>query len=125
MLNCELRSRTALYNSPFTIYNSPLLLYMRITEQEKLSIKQAFNHCFKGGDIYLFGSRVNNAKKGGDIDLFIIPETNINREVLFQYKINFLLALKQLIGEQKIDVIVASDPSRAIEKTARKIGILL
>jgi predicted nucleotidyltransferase len=98
---------------------------MRITEQEKLSIKETFNSFFKKGNIYLFGSRVNDTKKGGDIDLYLVPETRIDKQDLFTAKISFLSKLKQLIGEQQIDVVIAIDSTRDIEKAAIKTGILL
>jgi len=72
--------------------------------------------------VYLFGSRVDDAKKGGDIDLYIKPENN---EDLYKKKIKFLVALEQMLGEQKIDVIIATDPSRYIEQVAMKNGIEL
>ena len=98
---------------------------MRITEKEKSSIKKIFNQFFKGGEIYLFGSRVDNTKKGGDIDLYIVPQEKINQQALFQNKIDFLTKLKVQIGDQKIDLVVATDPLRSIEKIAQKTGILL
>jgi predicted nucleotidyltransferase len=45
---------------------------MRLSKYEIKSIKQAFNQIFNDGEIYLFGSRLIDNIKGGDIDLFII-----------------------------------------------------
>lgn len=44
---------------------------MRLTEYEIKTIVESFHRYFKGGDIYLFGSRVYDNQKGGDIDLYI------------------------------------------------------
>jgi predicted nucleotidyltransferase len=44
---------------------------MRLTQNEKDSIKKTFLEVFGEGEIYLFGSRVDDSKRGGDIDLFI------------------------------------------------------
>ena len=53
--------------------------------------------------VLLFGSRVDNDKKGGDIDLFI---KNKDQTLLtLETKIFFLAELKSMIGNQKIDVI--------------------
>ena len=47
------------------------------------------------------------------------------REGLFKNKLRFLVELKLKIGEQKIDVIIAKDLSRDIEKEALKTGVKL
>ena len=74
---------------------------MRLSDFEVKSIKSSFEKVFKKGAIYLFGSRVNDDKKGGDIDLYIQPKDLVD---LSLKKINFLVELKSKIGEQKIDV---------------------
>ncbi|MDF1882573.1 nucleotidyltransferase domain-containing protein [Sulfurimonas sp. SAG-AH-194-C21] len=72
--------------------------------------------------MYLFGSRVDDTAKGGDIDLFIECEI---KENLSKKKIDFLVSLKQKIGEQKIDVVISRDKSRLIEQEAINKGIQL
>ncbi len=79
---------------------------MRLSQKEIRAIIESFNKIFKSGKIYLFGSRVDNKKRGGDIDLFI--ETD-NRDNLMKKKIEFLVSLKEKIGEQKIDVVISRD----------------
>ncbi len=49
---------------------------MRLSTIEILSIIKHFNRLFTTGNIYLFGSRVDDAQKGGDIDLFIETSDN-------------------------------------------------
>ena len=72
--------------------------------------------------VYLFGSRMDDTKKGGDIDLYIVPE---NKEDLHEKKVKFLTALEMVLGEQKIDVVFAKDYNRLIEKEAITKGIEL
>lgn len=72
--------------------------------------------------VYLFGSRVDDSKKGGDIDLYVISE---NQDNLYEKKIKFLSALDMTLGEQKIDVVIAKDKNRPIEKEAIAKGIEL
>ena len=74
------------------------------------------------GKIYLFGSRVDDSKRGGDIDLYLIP--NI-KESLQIKKIKFLLKLNMILGEQKIDIVISNDINRSIEVVALNEGILL
>lgn len=98
---------------------------MRLSELEIKIIKQTFLNVFKHGDIYLFGSRIDDKQKGGDIDLYIdLDDTSLN-DNFFDKKIAFLCELKSKIGEQKIDVVLSKDKSRAIEQEAFTTGIKL
>ena len=94
---------------------------MRLTEKEIKTIKDTFREVFGNGKIYLFGSRVDERQKGGDIDLFI----DVTVTDRLQKKLNFLPKLKQRIGDQKIDVIISRDHSRLIEQEALKYGVEL
>jgi len=73
-------------------------------------------------DVFLFGSRTDDAKKGGDIDLFIKLTDKTN---LFEKKVKFLARLKRNLGEQKIDVVFNEDSTRLIEKEISKCAIIL
>jgi predicted nucleotidyltransferase len=84
---------------------------MRITENEITAIKKLAQKIFgKGTIVYLFGSRIDNNKKGGDIDLFITNKEKSNLTI--SKKIEFLTVLKLIIGEQKIDVILDNSFTR-------------
>ena len=96
---------------------------MRLTEFEIRAIKKVFLDVFKEGNLYLFGSRVDENKRGGDIDLYLIPSQKFDNER--DRKIKFLVKLDLYIGEQKIDVILAKDSSRLIEQEALKYGVEL
>ena len=96
---------------------------MRLTDFEQNAIKQAYHKIFGDGEIYLFGSRVDDKKRGGDIDLYLCPK--ILDENMFKKKIKFLVELDLTIGEQKIDVILAEDKNRLIEQEALKHRIKL
>ena len=97
---------------------------MRITEFEKNTIKN-LAHVFYGNEakVTLFGSRVDDAQKGGDIDIFI--ETTLNKGI--ETKLNFLVQLENIIGEQKIDLVVKSPNTidKPIFKIAKETGIPL
>lgn len=98
---------------------------MRLLESELESIKQAFYNTFQNGKIYLFGSRVDDEKKGGDIDLYIDLNSCMSVKEKMQRKSEFRLALNELIGEQKIDIIISKDKKRGIEQEILKTSILL
>ena len=98
---------------------------MRLTPFEIKSIKESFLTIFKNGKIYLFGSRIDDEKKGGDIDLYIILNYIEEREIIFDKKIQFLVLIQDKIGEQKIDVIISKNKNRYIEIEAFETGIEL
>ena len=95
---------------------------MRLSKTYKTIIKKYFYQFFKDGKIYLFGSRVDDTQKGGDIDLYLVI-TNFDN--LFEKKLKFLSRIKRELGEQKIDVVFNTDNTRLIEKEAIKWGIEL
>ena len=96
---------------------------MRLQDFEINSIKSTVNHIFgNGSKVVLFGSRVYDDVKGGDIDLYIQPS---NKNNLWEKKIAFLVKLKLTIGDQKIDVVISRDKSRLIEQEAIRNGIEL
>jgi predicted nucleotidyltransferase len=95
---------------------------MRLTHFEIEAITGTFKEVFESGKIYLFGSRVDDTLKGGDIDLYI---DTVYNNTLIEKKIDFLVSLKRKIGEQKIDVVLSRDKNRPIEQEALNKGIAL
>ena len=98
---------------------------MRLTSREILSIKKFFNETFQDGKIYLFGSRVDDNLKGGDIDLYIVLDYILNTKERLNKKSQFRIKLEDRIGEQKIDIIISKDKSRSIEQEIIKTMVLL
>ena len=96
---------------------------MRLNNFEQDMIKKAFFETFNDGSIYLFGSRVDDTKRGGNIDLYLVPSKKFDDER--NKKIKFSIKLDEYIGEQKIDIIMAKDKSRLIEQEALKYGVKL
>ncbi len=79
---------------------------MRLTKEQIITLINATHTCFGcTADIWLFGSRVDDSKKGGDIDLYI--ETDM-KEMLITAKLKMRKLLWPLFGEQKIDIIIRS-----------------
>ena len=95
---------------------------MRLNKRYIDIIKESFYTIFLNGVVYLFGSRVDDDKKGRDIDLYLVIEDRTN---LFRKKIKFLSKIKRELGEQKIDVVFNIDKNRLIEQEALKWGIKL
>jgi predicted nucleotidyltransferase len=96
---------------------------LRLTDLERELIKKAFYETFQDGKIYLFGSRVDDTKRGGDIDLYLCPSQRYENER--ERKRKFQILLDEYLGEQKIDVVMAKDTNRLIEKEAIRTGVEL
>ncbi|MEB3196457.1 MAG: nucleotidyltransferase domain-containing protein [Candidatus Sericytochromatia bacterium] len=95
---------------------------VRLNEQQQQAIVTTFHEVFGEGRVLLFGSRTDDTRKGGDIDLYAQPAA---RDALMEKRVTFLARLKRRIGEQKVDLVIASDPARPIEQAALQQGILL
>ena len=74
---------------------------MRLSKEEIQTLKQAVAKQDPCAEIYLYGSRVDMSKKGGDIDLLIISK-KITRTDLTPIRWVFF----EKFGEQKIDFII-------------------
>jgi len=90
-------------------------LKIRLKENELKLIKELANDIFGKCEVYIFGSRLKD-KKGGDVDIFIIPE---EKDRLFEKKVKLSSKLERLL-EKPVDVIVSRDKNRQIEKEALK-----
>ncbi len=101
---------------------------IRLSEFYLQTISTAFlQHFGKDDHIWLFGSRVDINKRGGDIDLYV--KTMENRAFIAdKMKREFILALWQKLGEQKIDVVLNIYPFEhklPIYKEIEEKGVLL
>lgn len=93
---------------------------MRLSPEEKKALKKALRD-FKG-EIYLFGSRLREDLRGGDIDLLLFPAKPVDPVKLrLEVKARFFLEC-----EEDIDVVVYKDDDpfcREILKNARRINL--
>jgi predicted nucleotidyltransferase len=97
---------------------------MRLTHQQAETIRKAAQAVFGPGTrVVLFGSRVDDSRRGGDIDLLIQPETH--GQTLTE-KIRFLGILERELGERKVDVVIEQPgDSRPIVRVAHEMGVAL
>jgi len=95
---------------------------MRITEKEKNVIIDAVNRTDPNAKVWLFGSRVDDSKKGGDIDIAILSEI-IDKDVMQKIKIRRFICDR--IGEQKIDIVTTNSGKEAVFRLAVEEGIQL
>ena len=96
---------------------------MRISQNEINIIKNAILEYIMDAKIFLFGSRVDDSKKGGDIDIFV--ETKL--DITLKEQIKILSKIEMLGVSRKVDLIVKTPKSKEqpIFKTAKKEGIIL
>lgn len=99
---------------------------MRLTPEEAGIIRCQVGRVF-GADarVWLFGSRVDDARRGGDIDLYVEYAPRVEDE--FQRVLELDDELQMQLGEQRID-IVAWAPGKArqaIHDVARGTGVPL
>jgi len=79
---------------------------MRLTATQISQICSGTDKYFGSGSrVWLFGSRVDDGQKGGDIDLYIEPDIQ-DPAVLVDAKLHFLRDLHRTLGDQRIDVIL-------------------
>lgn len=76
---------------------------MRLTPIERRAIVEEIQRKVPAAAVYLYGSRVHEHLKGGDIDLLVLCEG-----IAFGNEVDMLLAIKRRIGDQKVDLTVAS-----------------
>lgn len=101
---------------------------MRLSEHQRSVLKAATASCFEpSATIRLFGSRVDDSKKGGDIDLLI--ETSLaDPAAIARAQIQFVSRVYRDLGEQKLDILI-DYPGRQqqlpIFEIARNQGVCL
>ncbi len=79
---------------------------VRLSIQASIVLEAAFEKCFLEHDtLWIFGSRTDLHKKGGDIDLYIETHAKTADEAVAM-KLKFLSHLQRMLGEQKIDVVL-------------------
>ena len=87
---------------------------MRLTKKEIKFIKETINK-IAPSTIYVFGSRLKDNVKGGDLDLYLIPKKSIT--------LSQIALIKEILQERlllKVDIVIAKNKNRDIEKEALK-----
>jgi hypothetical protein len=87
---------------------------MRLTPHQITVFKSVAAEVFgSGAQVALFGSRADDMRRGGDIDLYISGVVFPFQEQV-DAKLRFLVKAKQQIGDQRIDVVIAPSPGQAV-----------
>lgn len=98
---------------------------MRLTLREIETIRRVTRKVF-GEDaiVRLFGSRVDDKRRGGDIDLHVDASPAVAD---LKHELQFHLELIKALGERKIDIVIhgRDTPVRPIDEVAEKRGCVL
>ena len=76
---------------------------MRLTNSERETLKTAIHELDKNAQVFLFVSRVDDSKKGGDIDVLIFSK-HLTKSTLRKIKRQFC----NKFGDQKMDLVLDS-----------------
>ena len=93
---------------------------MRLANEELSVISDTIYQADAEAQIYLFGSRVDDAAKGGDIDLLVL-----SKRINLMTKLDILAGLHQKLGERKIDIAVYPDATRPFPRMVIQEGVRL
>lgn len=74
---------------------------MRLEKEQINVLKNKLRSLSSNAELYLFGSRVDDTKKGGDIDLLVVSD-DITKKDLRHLRVEFF----KYFGEQKIDIVL-------------------
>lgn len=74
---------------------------MRLSKEQITVLKDTLKSISLNAKMYLFGSRVDDTAKGGDIDLLVVSDT-LTKKDLRTLRIDFF----KHFGEQKLDIVL-------------------
>lgn len=91
----------------FHFYTGPLYTLMRLQPRQIDSIRRIAEEVFgPGAQVILFGSRVDDSKQGGDVDLLLdIPEPVENPALMAA---RFSAKITRLMQGRKVDVLLSA-----------------
>ena len=90
---------------------------MRLNEHYRQTIVRVAKEVYgETVQVYLFGSRTNDEKRGGDIDLLV---RSARAKKGFMGRIQMASKLKWLLGDQKIDIVGDHEESLVVEEALR------
>jgi len=99
---------------------------MRLTKDQRQQIKEATSDLFgQSVEVILFGSRVDDNRRGGDIDIMVRTNGPVERPAVMSAKL--ATRLSRLLDGRNVDVVIQSDTLEhlPIHDVAERTGIRL
>ncbi len=82
---------------------------MRLSAAERRAVESASGETLTAGTrVLLFGSRLDDSRRGGDIDLLIdLPAPLLSADDTVERRTRFTARLYRLLEERRIDVVMS------------------
>jgi uncharacterized protein len=95
---------------------------MRLAPETVQVIRDEVGRADPDAEVWLFGSRVNDAARGGDIDLLVISD-----RIAFSDELRLRSAILDRIGWQRLDLVVRKRENlgEPLATLARETGVKL
>ena len=74
---------------------------MRLTRNKVALLREKLASLSREAKLYLFGSRVDDTQRGGDIDLLVVSKKLTKRDLRY-----LRLAFFEVLGEQRLDILL-------------------
>ncbi|MES2229732.1 MAG: nucleotidyltransferase domain-containing protein [Pseudomonadota bacterium] len=102
---------------------------MRLSAVERRAVESASRETLPAGTrVLLFGSRLDDRRRGGDIDLLVELPGPLSADDTVDRRTRFTARLYRLLEERRIDVVMTQQgrrDRRAVVTAARQQGIEL
>ena len=99
---------------------------MRLTQEQRSAILTTVRAVVgQAASVRLFGSRIDDLRRGGDIDILVVCQERVEQSALTSARIG--AGLQQALGERRIDVVIMAPNIRKqpIHRVALETGIEL
>lgn len=93
---------------------------MRLADDERSAIRNAIAQSDAQAQVYIFGSRVDDAAKGGDIDVLVL-----SKKINLMAKLDILARLHHALGQRKIDIAVFPDTTHPFPRLVIQDAVLI
>jgi predicted nucleotidyltransferase len=93
---------------------------MRISDQQLKAIVQEVKVLDPNAAIYLYGSRINDTLKGGDIDIAIV-----SNQFTIRNKVQLQISLMDILEGLRLDVLVVEDETMPFWQLIKPMAIYL
>ncbi len=95
---------------------------MRLNKEIAEFLKKEIRKLLPDAEVYLFGSRTDDTKRGGDIDILVVAD----RRLTLSEKVKIRVAFYKKFGEQKIDIVsFTREEDSPFKRIALKQGVKL
>lgn len=95
---------------------------MRLSSRELQALRSIIGELDPAGCLYLYGSRVDDSRRGGDIDVYLQASRPIDLKT--QLGVQYRL---ELACDTRVDLLIQNpgQPAQPIHQIAREQGVLL